>query len=182
MKAKYFTAAVVAAFLCFGFSACGGDGDDDNGVGTARVVNLFLDDAIIGVGQGTVVHTEFSFDADEVFDDGGNVRVVLRLPAQLAFRSGTGEIQAPGDEDVGAQIFGCGAGAESFVLFDLDADDLDVAENPSGDADAEVTVIVDGLSAVSGGVIEAKASALQPAFACGQAFLSDQSTLITVAP
>ena len=184
MKIKSFFSAAMAVALCSGFAACGGDSDDDdNGLFTARVTQVFFDDAVIAVGEGTVVHVEFSFDASEVFDDGQPVRVAVHLPAQTAFRSGTAEIQGPADadDDVGAQVFGCGANAESFLLFDLNEDDLDLAENPNGDADAALTFIVDGVSPVSGGVVEAKASVVQPSFACGQPFSSDQSALITIA-
>ncbi|MFN8391223.1 MAG: hypothetical protein U0136_13105 [Bdellovibrionota bacterium] len=160
-------------------SACGGGGG--GGSESSNVTDVFFDDSVIGVGQGTVAHVKFSFDSDHVFHDNKNVRVVVHLPPQIQLRANTGEVQAvPTDESIGAQVFSCGAQAETFLLFDLDGNDLDTAVNPGGDADAELTFTVDGVSPVSGAIVSATASNEQPPFACGQQFLADKDAAITV--
>ena len=171
------------SLLALATISCGG-GDDfpffDN---DTEVKDISVDDRSLNIGQGTVVRTKFSFDENDVFSDDDNVSVVIRLPEQLKFRLNTAEIQESGeDEEVGAQVFNCPTG-EQYLLFDLDENDLSGAEDPSGDADAELTLTVDAFSlSLSGVVIEATASSNGPDFACGEAFESEESEVVVINP
>ena len=127
---------------------------------------------------------QFSFDEFDVFGNDDNVALVVRLPRELRFRPGTSEIQEVGeDEEVVPQIINCPEG-EQYLLFDLDDDDLSGAENPSGEAAAELTFTVDAVGrAPNGAVIEANASKSfdgSALFACPVNFDSEESEVIVI--
>ncbi len=175
--------AFVLGLLCATallLSGCSGSDDDNSGI-SARVIDLLLDDDTIRVGEGSVLRSYFSFSSDRVFDDGANVVVVVRLPNGVTFRDGSAEIQRPLDDDsVGAQITNCPTG-EQFLLFDLDSNDLDAAENPSGDADAELSLTVDGVAETTAVDIQVIARENTVNFQCGAPFAADRAVSIVVA-
>lgn len=171
------------SLIVLSLAACGGsDGDDSGpGLGTAGVVSLELDDNLIEVGDGTVLRVGFSFSSSRVFDDNENVEVVVRVPEEASFRLGTAEIQVPAsDNAVGAQITNCVATGEQFLLFDLDENDLALAENPSGDADAELSLTIDGDQAGESLSVQAAASSEGVPFSCGAPFPAQAEVTLSV--
>lgn len=155
---------------------CGGNGSTSGG----SAVSLVLDSSVLNVGQSSVATLEFSFKADEVFNHGENVAITVRLPAGVGFHPESGEIDLPGgsDESVGNQVTNCGGTGESYVVFNLGRQDLLLAVNPDGDADARLTFTVDGISAVNSSM-DARA-ADDSAFTCGQTFVADVSAAVQV--
>ena len=125
--------------------------------------------------------SKFSFSSDDVFNDNNIVSVVLQIPKELSFRLGTGEIQSRigKDNEVGAVITNCPNG-EQYLLFELDDNDLSGASNPSGDADAELTVTVDSNNTSQAAVIQAFASRDSAFFACDQPFEGEDSEVIRI--
>jgi hypothetical protein len=173
----------LSAVLCsVGIAACGG-GDDDTffGRGTTEVREISLDEDVINRGEGTVMRVNFSFDENEVLFDERNVSLVVKLPAGLAFREDSSEIDGPGsnDEGVEPQIFQCRSG-ETYLLFDMDRFDLDNASAPDDGADAQMKLTVDGIAAGANLVIEARADEGRISFGCGTMFIPDEQALITV--
>ncbi|MBX7137903.1 MAG: hypothetical protein K1X83_07970 [Oligoflexia bacterium] len=165
--------------LMLGLNGCGGD--SNGGSADSTVTRIDVETPILNVGQSTVVKTRFSFSANDVFDDGEIVAVVLRLPAGLAFRDSSAELDLVGgpDDPVGALLANCNTG-ESFLVFNLDANDLVFARNPNGNADAELKLTADALAATQpGSAILARADALA-AFQCGLAFDAEASAPVEV--
>lgn len=162
------------------FSACGGDSDDDV---VARVVDMFLDDRSISVGEETVLRIQFRFSEDRVFDDRDGIYLVIQVPAELSFREDSAEIQNDfNDEDVSPLITDCGEGQEKYLRFRFDDEDLRNAGDPSGSADAELALTLDAAQAAELVVISAVAADSEIPFGCEQAFLSDRETSMRIAP
>lgn len=137
-------------------TGCGGDGGDDNNVPGSSVVSIDTDTNPIPVGQAGILSVNFSYSANDVFDDGVNVVVVVHLPSNLRYRADTSEVDLPfgDDRQVGAQVTECGANGQ-FLLFDLDKSDLEAADNPGGDADARLTLTVDAVQATPTATVQA---------------------------
>ena len=157
---------------------CGGDafdGDDDVGV-----IRVRADDEVVRVGDETVIRIRFEFSSDDVFNDDDDVFLVVRLPREVTFRNDSSEIQSFfGDEDVDAIVTRCDDTGETFLSYRLDDNDLDRAEDPSGDADAELAFTVDAVMTGDDEVISAAANDNPIAFDCGS-FIPDASELLTV--
>ena len=110
-----------------------------------------------------------------------NVVVVVRLPPELEYRDDTSEIDgSAGDDKVGAQVTHCADTGETFLVYDLDRFDLDEARNPSGDADARLTLTIDGVLPTSSTEIGARAEENGVSFSCGGVFLPDESIVVDV--
>ena len=160
-------------------TACNSD-NDNSGI-SARIVEFFLDDNTIAIGESTVLRTRFTFSADRVFDDGEHVMIVIRLPQEVGFRVGSAELQRPiSDRDVGAQITNCPDTGEQFLLFDLDDNDLLTVTNPDGEADAELSLTVDALTATPSTIIQGIAQNNTVLFSCGAPFISDRDLAIQI--
>lgn len=172
---KNFVLFLAGAFAVFSFYSCS---SDDDSVVSARVVDFEARDTTIAVGEGSVLQLDFTFDAEAVFDDGQNVVVTISLPPELGLREGTAEIEErTGDDPIGARVTTCQDGS-SFLVFDMDDNDLDQASNPSGDADARLKLTVDALS--SGvALIEARAGASASNF-CNQTFPGEAAVVINI--
>ena len=153
------------------------DNDNNNDASDSTVVEVAVEDSIISVGQASVVRVNFSFDGDEVLQHGQNVALVVHLPNGVVFLPESGDLDVPvGDDDaVGAEVVTCPAG-DSYVVFNLDGGDLDVVENPGGNADARLTFTVTALAVVSD-IIEARADNLA-VFACGTDFMAEAAASI----
>jgi len=169
--------------LCLS-SGCGSSGSDDNDddfFNDAEVTDVVVRDPVIREGDGTVVAVEFAFDPDRVFNDGDNIKVVVKLPPGVVYRDGTAEIDGLDDNDdkVGPQFASCPDTDELFLLFDLDEFDLDEATNPPGDGDAVVTLTIDGVANTDFATIDASAGNNLPPFSCGN-FFGQESAQITV--
>lgn len=148
-------------------AGCGGSDEDDD-IGTnAVVVEVSGNPSVINVTQASILSTKFSFSSSDLFDEGDDIQVVVALPPQLRFRAGTAEIQRPiDDNDVNPdQELVCPDGS-SFLRFTFGRSDLFDADNPSGDADAELTLTVD--STVPAGTVSIAATASDDtvAFSC----------------
>jgi len=178
MKIRTFNILLLGLLAAVTLNACGGN-DDGNSHESARVVSLDSDTNPVGA-SGAIISVNVSFSSDEVFDNGENVVVVLHLPPQLALRGGTAEIDSTTgeDRDVGAQGLNCGAEG-IYYLFDLDSDDLALADNPSGDADAKLKFTVDRVSAAGAVTIAGIARNNSVSFACGSSFPPDSVLTLT---
>ncbi len=155
--------SVLAAGMIF--TGCGSDDDDENDAGS-NVVRMSSDTNPVARGGAAIVSVDFSFSSDDVFDDDQNVAVVVFVPSELTYRGGTAEIDRPIGDDRGVepQIFPCANG--SFLLFDLDEDDLIEADNPGGDADATVKFTLDAITASGAAVVQSAANNNGVPFTC----------------
>lgn len=166
-------------------AGCGGgnDDDDDEFFGeSAAVVDIGVDDGNIRVGDSTITRVGITFSDDEVFNDRRSVVVVAAVGPGLRFREGTAEVQGnAGDEQIGTRVSRCPDGT-SFLEFEVDDDDLSFADNPSGDADAEITFTLDAVSLEGLVNIEARASYDSIFYNCDDRFLADRSTFVNIAP
>lgn len=161
-------------------TSCGNDPifNDSN---STEVVDLFADDESLNNGESTVLRARFSFSDDDVFNDDNIVAVVFQIPNELRFRLGTAEIQASigDDNDIGAQITDC-PGGEQYLLFELDDNDLIDAEDPSGEAKAELTLTLDSANTSVGALVQAFASRDSAFFGCGLVFDGEDSEVIVI--
>lgn len=159
--------------------ACNSD-DENSGI-SARIVEFFLDDNTINVGESTVLRSRFTFSANRVFDDGEHVMLVIRLPIEVAFRTGSAELQRPiDDRSVGAQITDCPETGEQFLLFNLDDNDLRTVGNPEGEADAELALTIDAVTPAQAAIIQGVAQNNTVIFSCGEPFISDRDLAIQI--
>jgi hypothetical protein len=173
----------IAAILgCLVVTAgCGGDGDDDQDDtdDTINVTRVDFENGAISNGEQSVVSVDFSYDAEEVFEDGVHAMIVVKLPPQLQYLPESSEIDGIGtDEGVGAQVTTCSTTGETYLLYDLDENDLDLAENPDGDADARLTLTVTAV-APGNATIVARGD-LTGLFACDVSFAADAGGSITI--
>jgi hypothetical protein len=124
----------------------------------------------------------FSFDNDDVLDDKGNVRLVVKLPNGLKYRANSSEIDEVGssDKEVGAQLLECSSSGESYLLFDMDRFDLRSANAPNSDSDAQLKLTVDGTRRGSTLVIEARADKDRVAYGCDVSFVPDEQEVLSV--
>lgn len=175
---------LTALFLAPIFAAGCGSGNDPifGGGGATNVDEIQAEDGVIGVGEGSVVRFDFSFDSSQVLSNDGNVQLVVRLPRGLRFRVDSAEIDGFGSDDksVGAQVLECRETGESYLLFDMDRFDLRNAQSPGSGSDARLTLTVDGTKQSSTLVVEAKADNDRVAFGCDQTFIPDEQEVIAV--
>lgn len=183
-RAARLAAGAIIACAGLGVAGCGGDGnDDDDDFGeVAAVVDVGVDDGNIRVGDATISRVGFTFSPDEVFNDRRTVVIVVAVGPGLRYREGTAEIQGDGgDEQIGARVSRCGDGT-SFLEFEVDDDDLDFADDPGGDADAELTFTLDAVSLEGLVNVEARASYDSIFYSCDTQFLADATTFVNIAP
>ncbi len=160
-------------------TACGSDSEDF--FGDTQVETLSVNDSTIQLGEGTVLAVEFSFDENRVLSGGKNVRLVVKLPAELRYRDETAEIEEDfSDRKIGAQVTRCAATGESYLLFDMDDNDLENASTPGNGADAKLKLTIDGISRAQFTVVAAQAREATPLFACGENFISDEQIAVSV--
>jgi hypothetical protein len=165
-------------FFCFFLAACGGGGDDDDR--DAGVTDLSADPDSFTVGSGSIVSLGFSFSANEIFDDDRNVEIAVQLPPTVRYRSGTADLKRPiDDRQLNPQEIAC-SDSSSLLIFDLSSSELAEAENPSGDADAEIHFTIDGLTAGNDQQIAAAAAEDNIQVSCGSVFPAQATTLIAV--
>lgn len=181
---KALRCASLALFLALAMTGCGDDDDDEDGGGfndPASVVNLTIDKGILARGEQAVVTVETTFDAENIFDDGSNLVIVVRLPNGVVYVGETSEIDTiVDDRGVGAQVTTCAGTGETFLLYDLDENDLDSAENPGGDADMRLTLTVQGAATTGPVTIDAAAEENTQFFACGQPFSAERQAAVSV--
>ena len=173
-------------FVCLFISlcswGCGGGDDEDFFFDDAGVDDIDVDDSTIHAGGSTIVRVNFSYSASDVFENNERIVVVVRLPPELRYREGTAEIQTTfgSDDEVDPQGGICSDSGETFLVFDLDDRDLSDAENPGGDADAQLSLTVDALVPGGNVVIDATARERSVAFSCGQSFFSDAHQVLGI--
>lgn len=172
---RYLFQSLIVSISAIALVSCGGGGS--NG---AQVDAILAEQSVLSVGQSTVLRVEVSFDAGDVFYHGKEVLVVVRLPSELSFVEGSGEIDQPtgADHSVGAVITTC-ANGETFLQFNLSDRDLLTATNPLGDADAELKLTLTAVSPLSNGVIGARADE-NATFVCSTNFSDEAVTAIDI--
>lgn len=182
MKSSKITSLISSIALLSSVIGCGGSNDIFGSGGRTEVDEIQADDGVIGLGEGTVVTFNFSFDNDDVLNDDGNVRLVVKLPNGLKYRANSSEIDEAGssDKEVGAQILECSSSGESYLLFDMDRFDLRSANAPNSDSDAQLKLTVDGTRRGSTLVIEARADKDRVAYGCDVTFVPDEQEVISV--
>lgn len=162
---------------------CGGNDEDDD-VGTnANVVEISASPSALIAGEATIISTKFSFSSSDVFDENDDIEVVVELPPQLLFRPGTAEIKRPIDDmDINPSAEVPCPGGTSFLRFTLDRSDLVDANNPGGDADAELRFTVDSLPPTGATVIAAAASDDIVPFSCQSGVPAQATGSVTLLP
>ncbi len=159
--------------------ACGG-GSDSAFSGGANVVKISMRDSSLSRGDGTVVSVDFAYDADTLYE-GEDLVLVVKLPKEVEYRDGTAEVDGVVEDDkVGIQILNCAESGESYIVFDLDKNDLDTADDPSGDADARVKFTIDTKAATLHSFIGARSEFKGVFFSCSQVFISDSQTTFSI--
>ncbi len=182
MKNTAFVTIVSSLALLASMVGCGDSDSIFGSGGSTEVDEIEADDGVIALGEGTVVTFNFSFDDDDVLNDDGNVRLVVKLPRGLRYRADSSEIDEPGSSDkkVGAQILECSSSGDSYLLFDMDRFDLRGANAPNSDSDAQLKLTVDGTRRGSTLVIEARADKDRIAYGCEVNFLPDEQEVVSV--
>ena len=177
---KVFPAALSLFSILFFLTAVSGcDTSSNSDAFDAEVTKLEVSNNVIDLGDGTVVTAGFTFDTSSVFKDGENVTMVVQLPAGLSYRHGTAEIDDEvGDQDIDPEVIECPAG-ESYLSFDMDDNNLDDLNDPSGEAIGNLMLTVDG-NEPGPWLIQARARQDVVFYGCGQAFNSDASVYLTV--
>ena len=182
MKTTSLLTILCSFALLSSITGCGGDDDIFGSGGSTEVDEIQADDGVIALGEGTVVTFNFSFDNDDVLNDDGNVRLVVKLPNGLKYRADSSEIDEAGssDKEVGAQILECATSGETYLLFDMDRFDLRSANAPNSDSDAQLKLTVDGTRRGSTLVIEARADKDRIAYGCNINFFPDEQEVVSV--
>lgn len=164
-------------------TGCGGNDEDDD-VGTnANVVEIAASPSTLVAGEASIISTKFSFSSSDVFDENDDIEVVVELPPQLLFRPGTAEIKRPIDDmDINPAAEVQCPGGTSFLRFSLGRSDLVDANNPGGDADAELRFTVDSLPPTGATLIAAAASDDTVPFSCASGVPAQATGSITLLP
>ncbi len=178
-----FAASFVLGLGAVALLGCTTDEDDNNDSNSStQITEIDADDSTILLGEGTVVRFNFLFDEEDVFDDDGRVELVVKLPNELVYRSGSAEIDGfstQDDEGVTPEILRCNGGI-SYLVFDLDRYDLDEASPPSDDADAQLTMTIDGRLTGDNLSIEARADEESVSYGCDESFYPDEVQEVSV--
>lgn len=126
-----FVSLISLVFVC----GCGGGGSDDY-----SIVDFQVNDHTLTVNADTVATVDFEYNEEDVLTRQDNVVVSLRLPANIAYRSGTAELKGIFDDiTVNPQIVSCDD--DSVVLvFDMDDNDLRLAETRDGYARMNLSI------------------------------------------
>lgn len=160
-------------------AGCGDDNDDESD-GGAVTTSITLDPSVLGLADATIAAVQFSFSSDDVFDDDRNVALAVLLPSSLRYRNGSSEIQRPiDDRNVEPQVTFCADGS-TLLVYDLDEDDLFDAENPGGNADAELRFTADAQAMAGTFSMSTVAANDSLPVACGLSFPTQQSAVFTV--
>jgi hypothetical protein len=164
--------------LCF--IGCSDDNSFDGG-GVTEVVEIAAENSSIPLGEGTVIRINFLFDEFDVFDDGGQVNLVVKLPRQLSYLDESAEIDRSGsrDRDVDPRVRQCPNG-DTFLLFELGESQLEGAENPFDGGDAQLKLTVNGEKRGDMISIEAAADESSVPFSCSRDFLFDERGIVSV--
>lgn len=161
---------------------CGNSDDSNAWGGTTTVREISCDSASVPLDDGAVFRVNFSFDEEDVFNDQGEVHLVMRLPPQLEYRSGSAEIDgisSRDDDGVDPTVVQC-RGAETYLSFTLTRYDLDQADAPTDDADAQLKLTLNGKRLGAQVVVEAAADDGDVLFGCQVPFNPDEQEVISV--
>lgn len=161
-------------------SIVGCSSNNDDG-GSAFVNELGIEQSSLVLGQESVLTVKFSFSADDVFENEEEVGISVRLPSQLAFKDGSAEIKRIIDDHgvSPAGIASC-SDSSSFVSFSFSRSDLIDANNPGGNADAELRFTVTAKSRGTGSQVLALAKENGAAVNCTTDFDSQAALVVTV--
>ncbi len=172
-----------SAALLFVLSGAIGCSQDNEyfGDGTTEVVEISSEDSTIPDGGATILKFNFSYDQNSVFNDNGEINLVVRLPRQLTYRDNSAEIDGPGsrDKDEDPVVRRC-ANGQSYLAFTFNKNDLDEAQPPSDGADAQLKMTVDAVAPGQYVPVEARADEDTVLYSCAQVFNYDEQNILTV--
>lgn len=176
---KYLLCSVIATAL----PACSNSDDDTNSWGgTTRVTEIYADDSIVPIGNGSVFRFNFTFNEEDVFNDQGSVNLVVKVPPQLSYRTGSAEIDGAtsrDDNSVEPYVLSCSKDG-TYLSFTFIRYDLDDAEAPGDDADAQLKLTLDGETYANNVVVEASADGGAVAFGCRTTFIPEEQEVVSV--
>jgi hypothetical protein len=171
-----------AGFLTMLGACSNSDNQSNSWGGSTRVTEIYADDAIVPIGDGTVFRFNFTFNEEDVFNDQGSVNLVVKVPPQLAYRTGSAEIDGDSsreDESVEPYVLKCSKDG-TYLSFTLIRYDLDNAQAPGDDADAQLKLTLDGKEYQNNVVVEAAADNGAVAFGCKTTFIPDEQEVVSV--
>lgn len=176
---KYLLCSVLVTVL----TACSDSDEDSNSWGGSTLVTeIYSDDSIVPIGDGTVFRINFTFNEEDIFNDQGSVNLVVQVPPQLAYRTGSAEIDGQTsreDDGVEPYILNCGNNG-SYLSFTLTRYDLDDAAAPGDDADAQLKLTLNGEQYQNNVVVEAAADDSYVPFGCRSTFIPDEQQVVDV--
>jgi len=178
---RFFVSIAQILFVVPVMVGCSDSNDTNSWGGTTRVVEVTADDDFVRLDKGVVFRVNFSFDEEDIFNDQGQVHLVMKLPNELEFREGSAEIDgfnSRDDEGVEPTVVECSDG--TYLSFTLIRYDLDEAEPPTEDADAQLKLTIEGKDLVSSAVVEAAADEGEVPFGCETTFIPDEQEVISV--
>lgn len=192
--------SILGLVLLVSLYGCGGDGgdddDDNNNVGnppvvggsptptptpvsgdSASVTSLSTGGGQIAVGGSGTVTVRARFSSDRVFAGGEHIIVGVRLPNGVGYQeeSATATTRT---QNVRPAVTDC-AGGETYVVFDLEASELDGASQ-TGNDNVDVSFGIEGREQAGAQVIEAAAANNSLPHACGADFDAQATTGIIV--
>lgn len=176
LKTRALVSRLSIMLLLCSFGCASGSEDDDT---PAEVVNISAQNSELSLGDTSKVYVDFTFARHEVFADDSKVGISIRLPAMVRYVEDSAEIDGSfGNEDVNPSLYSCGDGG-SLLVAKVDEDELDDADNPSGEGDARFQFVIRGVS-LGAGIIEGHARYdAAPSF-CDQSIAEQQSATIEV--
>ena len=161
---------------------CGGD-QNLSGSGVTEVVEIQSNDSTIPLRGGAVIKCNFAFDRNDVFTGNGKVHLVVKLPAQLAYRDNSAELDrlSGNDRDADPSIKICPSG-DTFLSWIFDKSDLKDSANPLDGGEAQLKLTVDGAVIGEFVTIQATADDGVVRYECEREFRSDEEEVVSVEP
>ena len=178
-----FAACFVLGLGAVALLGCTDEDEDDNSSDqTTEIKEIEADSTTIELGGETDVSFNFVFDEEDVYDNDAEVQLVVKLPNELVYQSGTAKIDGFNDQDdsgVSPEIVRCNGGV-SYLVFNLDQFNLDSASPPNNDTDAQLKLTIDARLAGTGLVIEGRAEEGDVSYGCDEDFYPDDPEVVAV--
>lgn len=177
-----FITVTVSALAAVAVQGCTGDNNNNDSGNTTEVREIDPASVVIPYGQSVVVRFNFAFDEEDVFENDQQVQVIVQLPRGLTFDIGSGQISgytSQEKEGVTPDYVRCDNGVV-YLVFNLNASDLDNAAPPSSDTDAQLTTSIEGWALGNDFVIQARAVIGDYQWTCDSDLDPDQQQVMSV--